>query len=43
MAARGPVDVPAMRQRRPEQLGLPARPGFDFNANVIEPALDGWS
>jgi hypothetical protein len=41
MAARGAVDVPAMRQRRPERLGPPERPAF--NANMIEPTLDGWS
>jgi hypothetical protein len=43
MAARGPVDIPAMQRRCPGQLGLPARPGLDFNVNVIEPALDGQS
>jgi hypothetical protein len=41
MAARGPVDVPAMWQRCPGQLGPPERP--DFNVNVIEPTLDGRS
>jgi len=43
MAARGSVDVLAMRQHCPERRGLPARPGFDFNANMIECALDSWS
>jgi hypothetical protein len=42
MAARGPVDVRTMRQF-PGKLGLPASPGFDFNADVIECALDSWS
>jgi hypothetical protein len=41
MAARGPVDVLAMRRRCPGQLGPPERP--DCNVNMIEPALDGRS
>jgi hypothetical protein len=41
MTARGPVDVPTMRRRCPGQLGPPERP--DFNVNMIEPTLDGWS
>jgi hypothetical protein len=39
MAALGPVNALTMRHC-PGRLGLPARPGFDFNANMIEPTLD---
>jgi hypothetical protein len=41
MAARGAVDVPAMRPRCPLQLGPPER--SDFNVTVIEPTLEGRS
>ena len=43
MAARGPVYVLTMRQRFPGKLVLPERPGFDFDAKMIESALDSRS